>query len=110
MDDREITHNLPQPGAEPDPDAIDAARTGDVPPATEGGAGESAPDDPSRAEIFALRPDLASEHATTDYSTPTIPEDPPSGSSPVAGETLMGTTDPDPGTPPPEEENPDAQP
>lgn len=42
-----------------DPRAVEAARKGQLPPPAEGNAGESAPGEPSRAEVLYLRPDLA---------------------------------------------------
>jgi len=44
-----------------DPRAVDAAITGEVPPAVPCSAGESAPDEPSRAEIFWYDPDIVTE-------------------------------------------------
>lgn len=42
-----------------DPRAVEAARKGEVPEPAPGMAGESDPSEPSRAEVLALRPDLA---------------------------------------------------
>lgn len=42
-----------------DPAAAKAAREGNLPPPADGKAGESDPTQPSRAEVLALRPDLA---------------------------------------------------
>lgn len=42
-----------------DPAAVEAAQKGEVPPPAPGMDGESDPSQPSRAEIFAIRPELA---------------------------------------------------
>jgi len=47
-----------------DPRAVDAAITGEVPAAVPDSAGESAPAEPSRAEIFWYDPDLVTEEET----------------------------------------------
>lgn len=44
-----------------DPRAVDAAITGEVPPPVPGSAGESAANEPSRAEIFWYDPDIVTE-------------------------------------------------
>lgn len=64
-----------------DPAAARAAREGKLPPPADGKAGESDPSEPSRAEVLALRPDLAD-------SVPGTPTD---------ADHSPGTEDGDPG-------------
>ncbi|MCC7364472.1 MAG: hypothetical protein IT303_08865 [Dehalococcoidia bacterium] len=74
MTERQTRYRIPQPGAVPDPEAEDAALTGDVPPPAPGMAGESAPGQPSRAEIFAMDPELAADDVHP--GTPPLPVGP----------------------------------
>lgn len=48
-----------------DPKAIEAARKGELPEPAPGMAGESDPSEPSRAEVLAVRPDLADSAGST---------------------------------------------
>lgn len=83
-------HFRPQPNVTHDPRAEEAATTGDIPPAAPGEAGESAPGEPSRAEIFSLNPALSSKGRAPD----TGPSDPdgPDGPPFVAGAPTAGKT------------------
>ena len=67
---------LPQEHGRRDPRALEAAISGDVPPAAPGAAGEAAPGEPSRAEIFAQAPELAGESGAASPGTPTRPLSP----------------------------------
>jgi hypothetical protein len=62
---------LPQEHGRRDPRALEAAISGEVPSAAPGAAGESAPGEPSRAEIFAQAPELAGESGASSPGTPT---------------------------------------
>ena len=93
MSERQTRYRLPQEGGVPDPEAEDAALHGDAPEPAPGMAGESAPAEPSRAEIFALNPELAGDDGTSD-GTPTMPEGPIEGEPYVAGAPLAGKTEP----------------
>lgn len=93
MTERKTRYRLPQEGAVPDPEAEEAAVAGTPPPAAPGMAGESAPGEPSRAEIFAMEPELAGKDGTSD-GTPTDPQGPVQGHPYVAGAPGMGKTEP----------------
>jgi hypothetical protein len=82
----------PQPDITRDPRAEEAANTGDIPPAAPGAAGESAPGQPSRAEIFSLNPALASKDGAANTG-PTGPEGPEAGAPYVAGAPKAGKTE-----------------
>lgn len=99
--ERQTPYRLPQERGEPDPAAVDAARDGSVPPAEPGLAGESRPGEPSRAEIFALNPELATESGTSD-GAPTMPDGPEPGHPRVAGRPQQGSTEPARSAPRPE--------
>lgn len=60
-------------GERADPDAVAAAASGEAPPPAPGAAGESAPGEPSRAEVMALNPEAAEAEGTLP-GTPTSPE------------------------------------
>jgi hypothetical protein len=80
----------PQPHITHDTRAEEAAETGDIPPAVPGAAGESAPGEPSRAEIFSLNPSLSNKDGAPDMgpSDPAGPEGPPYiAGAPTAGKT-----------------------
>ena len=90
---------LPQADARPDPRALDAAVSGDVPPPEPGMAGESAPGEPSRAEVFALAPELAGEEGAAMPGTPTRPL-PPGAAGDVPRPTPTIGVEDRPGGPP----------
>ncbi|MGE5596905.1 MAG: hypothetical protein ACM3S1_12840 [Hyphomicrobiales bacterium] len=100
-DKQETRYRLPQEHGIPDPEAESAALSGDVPPADPEMAGESAPGEPSRAEIFALNPELAGEDGVS-AGSPTMPEGPDDGLPYVAGAPKQGKTEPLEPAPPPE--------
>lgn len=100
MPERETRYRLPQEGGVPDPEAADAALAGEPPAAAPGMAGESAPGEPSRAEVFALEPELAAGEALP--GTPTDPRGPVEGHPYVAGAPEMGETSPGESAPPAE--------
>lgn len=109
-DRRSDTHYHPQPDSSLDPAALEAAETGKVPPAQPGNHGESAPGQPSRAEIFSLNPGLANDGK---LANPTDPEGPVPGlpytaGAPVAGKTESLETAP-PGERPDWSSSPEAQ-
>lgn len=93
MTERKTRYRLPQEGAVPDPEAEKAAVAGAPPPAAPGMAGESAPGEPSRAEIFAMEPELAGKNGTSD-GAPTDAQGPEEGQPYVAGAPGMGKTGP----------------
>lgn len=98
----------PQPNNDIDPEAVHAATSGDVPPPEPGNNGESAEGEPSRAEIFSMNPELASDVAAP--GTPTNAEGPMPGypytaGAPVAGRTSAGDAAP-PGERPADESTP----
>jgi len=100
-DERRTPYRLPQERGEPDPEAEAMAAAGEVPDAEPGMKGESAPGEPSRAEVLALNPELAGEDGTSDGG-PTMPEGPEPGLPYVAGAPSQGKTEPLRSAPPAE--------
>lgn len=100
-DERETPYKLPQEYGEPDPEAVEAAIDEDAPPAAPGMAGESAPGQPSRAEIFALNPE-ATDGDSVFTGSPTMPVGPEKDEPYVAGAPEMGSTEPLRSAPPAE--------
>jgi hypothetical protein len=112
-------YELPQEDGQVDSEALEAAVSGDVPAEKPGMAGESAPGEPSRAEVFALNPELAADDGVSSSGAPTMPVGPTPGTPPSAGAPLQGRTEPDHSAPPgerpadtssPEERNQEMEP
>lgn len=73
-----------------DPAAVEAVLSGQVPEPAPGMAGESAPGQPSRAEVLAMAPELADSIP----GVPTVPEDPKTGQENELTERAVGSDGP----------------
>jgi hypothetical protein len=78
-------------GEAADPAAVEAATKGEAPPPAEGAAGESAPGEPSRAEVMALNP----EAAYSESMHPATPTNPQAGQPGQADSEPRSRTEPD---------------